>query len=75
MSVAMGIVGVYSSELSAERSTAVEDSEMGGEEMQAARVGGGAGMGSGEFKVRFEVKRNWSTCSTYALCWSCGNKR
>ena len=51
VSVGMGIVGVYSSKSSAEGSTAVEDSEMGGEEMQAARVGGGTGMGSGESKV------------------------
>ena len=33
MSVGMGIVGVYSSGSSAEGSTAVEDLEMGGEEM------------------------------------------
>ena len=51
MSVGMGIVGVYSSELLAEGSTTVEDSEMGGEEMRAARAGGGTGMGSGESKV------------------------
>ena len=51
MSVGMGIVGVYSSELLAEGSTTVEDSEMGGEEMRAARAGGGMGMGSGESKV------------------------
>ena len=51
MSVGMGIVGVYSSESSAEGSTAVEDSEMGGEEMRAARAGGGMETGSGEFKV------------------------
>ena len=34
MLVGMGIVGVYSSESSAEGSTAVEGSEMGGEEMR-----------------------------------------
>ena len=51
VSVGLGIVGVYSSESSAEGSTAVEDSEMGGEEMQAARAGGGMGTGSGESKV------------------------
>ena len=33
VSVEMGIVGVYLSELSAEGSTVVEDSEMGGKEM------------------------------------------
>ena len=33
MSVGMGTVGVYSSGSSAEGSTTVEDSEMGGEEM------------------------------------------
>ena len=49
--VGMGIVGVYLSESLAEGSTTVEDSEMGGEEMRAARVGGGTGMGSGESKI------------------------
>ena len=33
VSVGIGIVGLYSSESSAEGSTTVEDSEMGGEEM------------------------------------------
>ena len=51
MLVGMGIVGVYSSESSAEGSTAVEDLEMGGEEMRAARAGGGTGTGGGESKV------------------------
>ena len=51
MLVGMGIMGVYLSELSAEGSTTVEDSEMGGEEMRAARVGGSTGMGGGESKV------------------------
>ena len=51
VSVGMGIVGVYLSESSVEGSTTVEDSEMGGEEMRAARVGGGTGTGSGESKV------------------------
>ena len=51
VSAGIGIVGLYSSESSAEGSTAVEDSEMGGEEMRAARAGGSTGMGSGESKV------------------------
>ena len=51
MSVGMGIVGVYLSESLAEGSTTVEDSEMGGEEMRAARAGEGMGTGSGESKV------------------------
>ena len=49
--VGMGIVGVYSSKSSVEGSTVVEDSEMGGEEMRAARAGGGTGTGNGESKV------------------------
>ena len=49
--VGMGIVGVYLSGSLAEGSTTVEDSEMDGEEMRAARAGGGIGMGCGESKV------------------------
>ena len=51
MLIGMGIVGVYLSKSSAEGSTAVEDSEMGGEEMRAARAGGGMGTGNRESKV------------------------
>ena len=42
----------------------VEDSEMGGEEMWAARVGGSTGTGKGESNVQLEFRRNWSTRST-----------